>query len=323
MNQPNVFFLILIFTAVKCFITSFAVDVDLDSMTNEELENICTSRGFELVKEMDPTTGAERQYSKEDYLEAAIQCLEIEAEMEDLLEKHPELVEEINAEVEKMKLEQEELEKELATMKSDFDNSKETISDERELDRDESSYELKLIDLWLKTEGLNLYGDSEGTIYLGGNPLFDEQTGQSIERIDYIRQKFPENPWKNEDRACNDGYIEIETVQDVDEVSNQKIEPEKNLENDKNTKVDSIKSNELLTFHDLMNELQAKVKHDITFLINLIVPKHLQQPLMNAVKPVFRIVKRATLTVYDLVKRYTLLIIKEIQNQPDDQGNKS
>lgn len=302
---------------------SVATDFDLDSMTNEELENICTSRGFELVKETDPSTGAERQYSKEDFLEAARQCLEIEAEMEDLLEKHPELVEEIKVEAEKMKLEQEALEKELAAIKSDIDHSREMNSEEHHQGYVERSIELEMIELWLKEEGLNIYGDSEGTMYLGGNPLFDEQTGTNIERLDYLRKKFPQKPWTVEIEANHSGYIDTDTVQDKEGVSNETKKAKLDTADEKTTKAVSKKPDQLLTLHDLMNELQTKVKHDITFVIDLIMPKHLQEPLKEALTPVFRIIKGATLTTYDMVKRYTLLIVKEIQNQSDEERSKS
>ena len=52
----------------------------LDQMTNEELEAICTSRGFELVKELDES-GNVRPFMREDYMDAAKQCLDVESEM--------------------------------------------------------------------------------------------------------------------------------------------------------------------------------------------------------------------------------------------------
>ncbi len=52
----------------------------LQNLTNEELEAICTSRGFELVKELDED-GNWRRFTREDYIDAAQQCLEVEAEM--------------------------------------------------------------------------------------------------------------------------------------------------------------------------------------------------------------------------------------------------
>jgi hypothetical protein len=52
------------------------------------------------------------------------------------------------------------------------------------------------IDLWLKDNNLNQYGDSKDTVYMGGNPLFDEKTGQTINRYDYILKKYPNRPWQ-------------------------------------------------------------------------------------------------------------------------------
>ena len=50
----------------------------------------------------------------------------------------------------------------------------------------------KSIDDWLEKKGLNKYGDAANAIYTGGTPLFDEKTGQAIERYDYILNKFPD-----------------------------------------------------------------------------------------------------------------------------------
>jgi len=61
--------------------TAINNEIDLESMTNEALEAICTSRGFEVVKEKDAETGEDKVYSHDDYINAAKQCLEIEAEM--------------------------------------------------------------------------------------------------------------------------------------------------------------------------------------------------------------------------------------------------
>ena len=48
------------------------------------------------------------------------------------------------------------------------------------------------IDEWLEEKNLNQYGDSTETMYTGGTPLFNEATGQTIERYSYLLQKFPE-----------------------------------------------------------------------------------------------------------------------------------
>lgn len=48
------------------------------------------------------------------------------------------------------------------------------------------------VDSWIRTNRLNKYGDPEGTMYLGGTPLFDERTGRTLGRYEYILSKHPE-----------------------------------------------------------------------------------------------------------------------------------
>ncbi|MBV9865767.1 MAG: hypothetical protein JO316_10475 [Abitibacteriaceae bacterium] len=48
------------------------------------------------------------------------------------------------------------------------------------------------IDEWIKREGRNQYGDSNGTVYAGGNPLFDERSPRLKDRYEYILSRHPE-----------------------------------------------------------------------------------------------------------------------------------
>jgi hypothetical protein len=48
------------------------------------------------------------------------------------------------------------------------------------------------IDLWITREGRNQYGDPEGTVYAGGNPLFDERSPRMRDRYEYILSRHPE-----------------------------------------------------------------------------------------------------------------------------------
>lgn len=50
----------------------------------------------------------------------------------------------------------------------------------------------KRIDRWIKENNRNPYGDPPGTIYTGGTPLFDERTGRTRDRYDYILDRHPE-----------------------------------------------------------------------------------------------------------------------------------
>ncbi len=48
------------------------------------------------------------------------------------------------------------------------------------------------IDQWLDKKGLNQYGDPADTVYAGGSPLFDETTGESKDKYEYILERNPE-----------------------------------------------------------------------------------------------------------------------------------
>ncbi|OGF25481.1 hypothetical protein A2331_01270 [Candidatus Falkowbacteria bacterium RIFOXYB2_FULL_34_18] len=48
------------------------------------------------------------------------------------------------------------------------------------------------IDVWLEKNGYNRYGDPGGIIYTGGTPLFNEATGESMDRLEYILKNHPQ-----------------------------------------------------------------------------------------------------------------------------------
>ena len=59
-----------------------------------------------------------------------------------------------------------------------------------------SETEKQLIDAWIIENDLNKYGDIKDMAYIGGTPLFNERTGQSIDRYEYILQRHFDRPWK-------------------------------------------------------------------------------------------------------------------------------
>lgn len=65
--------------------------------------------------------------------------------------------------------------------------------------------EMSYIDSWLQSHKLNPYGDPEGTMYLGGNPLYDETTGETMDRYEYVVAKHP---------RILDGYVSVLPVFD-------------------------------------------------------------------------------------------------------------
>ena len=48
------------------------------------------------------------------------------------------------------------------------------------------------VDAWLRARRLDPYGHPEGTMYMGGTPLFDERTGETTDRLHYVAARHPE-----------------------------------------------------------------------------------------------------------------------------------
>ena len=48
------------------------------------------------------------------------------------------------------------------------------------------------VDRWLQERKMDTYGHPEGTMYAGGSPLFNEATGESRDRLEYVFSRQPE-----------------------------------------------------------------------------------------------------------------------------------
>ena len=59
-----------------------------------------------------------------------------------------------------------------------------------------SETEKQLIEAWMRENDLNRYGDIKDMVYIGATPLFNERTGQSIDRYEYILERHSDRPWK-------------------------------------------------------------------------------------------------------------------------------
>ena len=147
-------------------------EVDLASLTDEELEEICTSRGFEVVKEKDEETGEFKKYSHEDYINAAKQCLDMEAEMEAILNENPELIKEIEAEAERMRQENERLENEIKNMINDNIDGDQAADEQ--VDKNDDSNESE-------TEAAEESTDGETTTKDNGNVVIEEDSDEVLD----------------------------------------------------------------------------------------------------------------------------------------------
>lgn len=58
-----------------------------------------------------------------------------------------------------------------------------------------SDAEKAKIEAWIIENDLNQYGDPKDIFYLGGTPLFNEKTGRSIDKYEYILKNHPDRPW--------------------------------------------------------------------------------------------------------------------------------
>ncbi|OQR87835.1 hypothetical protein ACHHYP_07998 [Achlya hypogyna] len=54
---------------------------------------------------------------------------------------------------------------------------------------------LQLVTQWIAANGRNQYGDAPGTSYLGGTPLMNELTGESMTLLQYVTSQHPDQPW--------------------------------------------------------------------------------------------------------------------------------
>jgi hypothetical protein len=48
------------------------------------------------------------------------------------------------------------------------------------------------LDKWLTEKKMDRYGHPEGTMYAGGSPIFNERTGESRDRLEYVYERLPE-----------------------------------------------------------------------------------------------------------------------------------
>ncbi|OQS00376.1 hypothetical protein THRCLA_21691 [Thraustotheca clavata] len=54
---------------------------------------------------------------------------------------------------------------------------------------------LQLVAQWIQKNNLNRFGDPKDTAYLGGTPLMNELTGESMTLLEYVTEMHPDLPW--------------------------------------------------------------------------------------------------------------------------------
>lgn len=269
-------------------------DTDLQSLTDVELEQMCTSRGFEIVKETDKETGQSRHYSHNDYVDAAKQCLDMEAEMEQILSDNPQLLDDIEAEAKKMREEKERLEQELADTKSKL-RIEEGATNTQNAFINKSAHE-KLIDVESKDE--HPENQSENVAYDEKNEIID---------LDAHKERQMTDTPVSDDDGSRGANQESSALKD------------ESFAEDSNPIEESATKDSIINAGDFIQEFRDKITDDFFQLRNLLFPEHLRGPLMDALKPVIRISQNTVGTAYDLLKRYVLIMLDNGVGKTDNK----
>jgi len=270
-------------------------DTNIQTLTDVELEQICTSRGFELVKDIDKETGEAKEYSHTDYVDAAKQCLAMEAEMEQILSENPQMLDDIEAEAKKMREEKVRLERELAEAKSKLLIEGATI-DTQTAFINKSAHE-NMIDLETDDD------PDPKKIEHVANDEDDE-----IIDLDGNAQK--------EDQMTNIPLLDTDTT----DQANQESSSDKDIPLVEDSIENSPPEFSIITPAEFIQEFRNRITEDFLFVRNIILPEHLRGPLMDALNPAIRISKNTAATAFDLVKKYVLLMLENGAEQRDNEG---
>jgi len=74
-------------------------------------------------------------------------------------------------------------------------SSEETQGSREDLYADVPAEERDAVKAWIKANNRNRYGDPQDTVYTGGTPLFNEETGERISLYTYLLDNHPDKPW--------------------------------------------------------------------------------------------------------------------------------
>jgi len=292
MNSLIILIIFAVFSSCACSDVNVVAnendDVDLQDLSDEELEGICTTRGFELVKEVDEKTGQPRNYSHGDYVDAARQCLQIEAEMEGILSENPDLMDDIESETQKMLEEKKRLEAELAEAQLKLKKEKEgNLANKSSSDKvDRSSF------------------DGNTTVGFGGDTQSENNSITTSGGDDEVDEVID----LDEDTKVNDQVIDKVQLASDDARGGIKNEESSGVKEDGPEKKVSI-----MTTEEFLKEFKNEIRESIARVVDIM------KPLTEALRPVIRISKNTTLATFDLLKRNILAIFKTATDKLAEQ----
>uniref|UniRef100_A0A7S2ED33 Uncharacterized protein n=1 Tax=Ditylum brightwellii TaxID=49249 RepID=A0A7S2ED33_9STRA len=269
------------------------VMVDLNDLSNAELEAICTDRGFELVRETDDGTNESYTYTHEDYIDAARQCLQIEEEMEQLLEENPEILQDLEAETKQMMEEKQRLEKELAEAQKQL-----------EKDREAAANKFK-----------SAFITDEGDVPKGTNEKEEEAGGETTEKKSDESTQGKENVIDLDDEVENEKDTVDGTVLSNSSSGNQ---PHGNKPSSKGGIESSLAMRRLV--RETVEEFRERAHKDLRWLADVIFPKSARGPVKKALQPLVRIARDAGISVFDLIRRHLRAIFQTTAAQKHESN---
>lgn len=304
--------------------------IDLHALSNDELVAICTDRGFELVTDVDDATGEPLYYSHDDYVDAAHECLQLEAEMEEYLASNPNMLKEMEEERDRMLKEQEELERQLKEARGQLKNS------ERAASNGESTAFIKNADT---TEAVTESKETEESIYTP-DEISDEESKDEPSRddlmvddevidLDVIMNEVIEESQEN--KAQLDASKAEESDTRVHIVNDEEKTPTNASANSEvASRSDSGHHGLVFEFKEVAAEFCEKVKQDFDTIANIVLPKPIRGPMKKVLNKCYEIGKEITLQAVDMIKRYSKVLMekgktayenrKQEQNQREQQN---
>mmetsp|Transcript_18069 Transcript_18069/g.51736 ORF Transcript_18069/g.51736 Transcript_18069/m.51736 type:complete len:405 (-) Transcript_18069:270-1484(-) len=271
--------------------------IDLTTLTNDELVAICTDRGFELVFDLDDATEEPLVYAHEDYVDAARECLKLEAEMDAFYEENPDMLGEMEEERVRMMKEQEELEQKLKEAQDKLDKEKARQSS------DSSAFVKKT-----KQEEATGGDETDDNDNVSNeeskkdNRKDDELTADDeVIDLDDIMNEVIEESQKTKADHPNDG-TEAEPKEATSAATNESSETNSAPSSIASTGSSEADDGLIIEFKEVYAEFCEKLKQDFEMIVNIAVPKPLRGPLKEGLQKGYTIAKDASSKILVKVK---------------------
>ena len=308
-------------------------NIDLHALTNDELVAICTDRGFELVTDVDDATGEPLSYSHDDYVDAARECLQLEAEMEEYLASNPNMLKEVEEERERMLKEQEKLERQLKETRGQLnaENAASSVESTAFVQGQSTSDIIEFVTESKETEeryvapGEIAEKESKNTASREDLPVDDDEV---IDLDDTMNEVIEESQIdESQSEAEAEGAAE-KLAEPTDAVRYENQTPTiPSADSEVASHADTGHHGLLVSeFKEVAIEFCQKVKQDFNRVADIVLPKPMRGPLKRALKKGYEIGKEITFHAVDMIKRYSKALIEKgktaYENRKHEQEQK-